>query len=59
MRRPDLGTLRPGAAGDATIFSVKDGRFDYVDSVGDTLVGDRKIVSAGMVIGGRYAALPA
>lgn len=59
LRRPDLGTLRPGAAGDATVFELQEGRFDYVDSVGETLVGDHKIVSRGTVIGGRYSSLPA
>jgi dihydroorotase len=58
LRRPDLGTLRPGAVGDATIFSVRTGRFDYVDSVGELLTGDRKVVSTGVVIGGHYAPLP-
>jgi dihydroorotase len=53
LRRPDLGTLRPGAVGDATIFSVREGRFDYVDVVGEVLTGDRKIVSEGIVLGGR------
>jgi dihydroorotase len=54
MRRPDLGTLRPGAAGDATVFSVNEGRFDYVDSVGETLTGNKKIVSEGVVLSGRW-----
>lgn len=53
LRRPDLGNLRPGSVGDATIFSVREGRFDYVDSVGEVLTGDRKIVSEGIVLGGR------
>ena len=39
IRRPDLGSLRPGAIGDATVFSVRDGRFDYVDVVGEVMTG--------------------
>ena len=31
IRRPELGTLRPGSAGDATIFSVSEGRFPFVE----------------------------
>ena len=54
MRRPDLGTFAPGSAGDATIFSVSEGRFDYVDSVGEVMRGDQQIVSEGVVLAGRW-----
>jgi dihydroorotase len=54
LKRPELGSLRPGSVGDATILSVKDGRFDYVDVVGEHLIGDRRIVSEGVVIAGRW-----
>jgi dihydroorotase len=54
LKRPELGSLRPGSAGDATILSVKDGRFDYVDVVDEHLIGDRRIVSEGVVIAGRW-----
>src|SRR5208282_5877905 len=54
LRRPELGSLKPGSAGDATILSVKNGQFDYVDVVGEHLTGDRRIVSEGVVIGGRW-----
>jgi dihydroorotase len=54
LKRPELGSLKPGSAGDATILSVKDGRFDYVDVVGEHLTGDRKIASDGVVIAGRW-----
>src|SRR5216684_1052469 len=54
LRRPELGSLKPGSVGDATLISIKDGQFDYVDVVGEHLVGDRKIVSEGVVIGGRW-----
>jgi dihydroorotase len=40
--------------GDATLISVKQGRFDYVDVVSEHLIGDSKIVSEGVVIGGRW-----
>ena len=33
LRRLELGSLKPGSAGDATILSVNEGRFDYVDVV--------------------------
>src|SRR6266851_4612286 len=54
LKRPELGSLRPGSVGDATILSVKDGRFDYVDVVGEDLMGDLRIVSDGVVIAGRW-----
>src|ERR1700757_912078 len=54
LRRPELGSLKPGSVGDATIISIKEGRFDYVDVVGEHLIGERKIVSEGVVIGGRW-----
>ncbi len=54
MRRPELGTLRPGSVGDATVLSVEDGAFDYVDVKGEHMIGDKKINSDGVVIGGRW-----
>jgi dihydroorotase len=54
VKRPELGSLKPGSVGDATVLSVKDGRFDYVDVVGEHLTGDRRIVSDGVVIAGRW-----
>lgn len=54
LRRHELGSLKPGCAGDATILSVREGEFDYVDVVGEHLTGDRKIVSEGTVVAGRW-----
>jgi dihydroorotase len=54
LKRPELGSLKPGSVGDATILSIKDGRFDYVDVVGEHLTGDRRILSEGVVIAGRW-----
>lgn len=54
LKRPELGSLRPGSPGDATILSVEEGRFDYVDVVGEHLEGDRRIVSDAVVLGGRW-----
>jgi len=54
LKRPELGSLKPGSVGDATILSVNEGRFDYVDVVGEHLAGDRKIASHGVVIAGRW-----
>src|ERR1700688_4039280 len=54
LRRPELGSLKPGSVGDATLISIQEGQFDYVDVVGEHLAGDRKIASEGVVIGGRW-----
>jgi dihydroorotase len=54
LKRPELGSLRPGSVGDATILSVREGAFDYVDVVGEVMRGDRRILSEGVVIGGRW-----
>ncbi len=54
LKRPELGSLKPGSAGDATILSVDEGLFDYVDVVGEHLVGDRRINSRGVVIAGKW-----
>ncbi len=54
LRRPELGSLKPGSAGDATILTVDDGNFDYVDVTGEHLAGKQKINSRGVVIGGKW-----
>jgi dihydroorotase len=54
LKRPELGSLKPGSAGDATILSVDDGTFDYVDVVGEHLEGRQRITSRGVVVGGKW-----
>jgi dihydroorotase len=54
LRRPELGSLKIGSVGDATLISVREGRFDYVDVVGEHMTGNRKIFSEGVVAGGRW-----
>ena len=54
LQRPELGSLKTGSVGDATILSVREGAFDYVDVLGEVMNGDRKIVSEGVVIGGKW-----
>jgi len=54
LRRPELGSLKPGSAGDATIITVREGQFDYVDVLGEHLTGDRKIASEAVVVAGRW-----
>ncbi|WP_137043436.1 amidohydrolase/deacetylase family metallohydrolase [Pseudolabrys sp. FHR47] len=54
IRRPDLGTLRPGSAGDATIFSVGDGSFPYTDSTGERMNGNKRILIEGIALRGHW-----
>jgi dihydroorotase len=54
LKRPELGSLKPGSIGDATILSVQQGTFDYVDVVGEHMAGDKRIVSEGVVIAGHW-----
>lgn len=54
VRRSDLGHLTPGAVGDATILSLENGEFPYVDVVGEKVIGDQRLRSAGVVIGGEW-----
>ncbi len=54
MRRPELGSLKPGSVGDATVLDIVQGTHDYVDAVGEHLMGDQRIVSKGVVIAGRW-----
>jgi dihydroorotase len=53
LQRPDLGSLKPGGIGDASIIAVDNGAFDYVDSTGAVMRGGSKIVAKDVVIGGR------
>lgn len=54
LKRPELGSLKPGSIGDATVLALEEGRFEYTDVVGETLTGDRRISSRGVVIAGRW-----
>jgi dihydroorotase len=54
IKRPDLGTLRVGHQGEATVIEQANGRFDFADSIGERLVGDKRLVSAGVVLAGRW-----
>jgi dihydroorotase len=54
LKRPELGSLKPSSVGDATVLSIREGAFDYVDAVGEHLTGDKRIVSDGVVIAGKW-----
>ena len=54
VKRHSLGTLKPGSPGDATILSLDDGTFDYVDVVGEHLEGRQRLHARGTVIAGKW-----
>ncbi len=54
LKRPELGSLKPGSVGDATMLSIEDGHFDYVDVVGEHLNGSQRIHARGVVIAGKW-----
>jgi dihydroorotase len=54
IKRPDLGTLRPGSIGEATVIEQASGRFDYTDCIGEQMLGDRRLLSAAVVLAGRW-----
>jgi dihydroorotase len=53
IRRPDLGTLRPGAPADVALFTLESGEFPFQDSHGGTRVGDRRLTPRLTVRAGR------
>ena len=54
LKRTELGSLKPGSAGDATVLTVKEGTFDYVDVLGEHLAGNRRIIADATVVAGRW-----
>lgn len=54
MKRPELGSLKPGSVGDATILSIDKGRHDFADVLGEVMTGSERIVAEGTVVGGRF-----
>ena len=54
LNRPELGTLAPGAVGDASILSLQPGRVQLEDVEGEILVVDERLVADGVVVAGRW-----
>lgn len=56
LRRPELGTLKPGSPADLSILRDETGAFEFVDSVGERLIGARRLTAVGVVMGGVHRA---
>ena len=54
LNRPELGTLKPGGVGDASILSLEQGEFHLEDVVGEVVTTDERLFAKGVVIGGRW-----
>ena len=54
LGRSDLGTLRPGAAADATVIAIEEGSFDYHDCFGEVLNAPQRLACRGIVQGGTW-----
>lgn len=54
LKRTEYGSLKVGSLGDASILTVKQGKFDYVDVTGEHLIGDKKIIAEGVVLKGKW-----
>lgn len=54
LQRPELGTFKTGAVGDASILEMRSGSFDLEDVVGEIVTAKERLFAAGVVIGGRW-----
>lgn len=53
LQRPELGTFKIGAAGDASVLELRSGRFSLEDTRGDIVVAQERLFAAGLVIAGK------
>jgi dihydroorotase len=53
MRRPDLGTLRPGSVGDAAVLELREGTFEYEDVMAERITGNLRLFAPMVIVGGR------
>lgn len=54
LGRPDLGSLRPGSIGDASILSLDAGAFPLEDVRGEVVTARERLFARGVVVGGRW-----
>jgi len=54
INRPELGSFRPGAVGDATLISIEEGEFTYHDVLAEPLTGNKRLAARGVVVGGKW-----
>ena len=54
IRRTDLGSLKPGSVGDASIFEVLAEPTPYKDVLGEVITGEHRFAARGLVLGGQW-----
>ena len=54
LRRPDLGTLKPGMPADASVLQIQNGSYSLEDCVGEKLLARQKLIAKGTVVEGRW-----
>ncbi|MBM3525437.1 MAG: amidohydrolase family protein, partial [Alphaproteobacteria bacterium] len=52
--RPELGTLKPGSIGEASVLEIRNGSYEFVDAIAEKVVGKQRIYGAGVVLNGRW-----
>lgn len=53
LQRPELGTFKIGAEGDASVLELRDGSFALEDVRGEIVMAPQRLFAAGLVIRGR------
>lgn len=54
IRRPDLGTLKVGSVGEASIIEILDERTEHRDVLGEVITADQRWVARGLVLDGKW-----
>jgi dihydroorotase len=54
LDRPELGTLKPGSPGDASILSIRSGAFPLEDSRNGIITAEERIFADGVVVAGKW-----
>jgi dihydroorotase len=54
VRRRDLGVLEAGGVGDASVLRIEEGECTYVDSTGEKMSSNRRLVCEGCVMAGTF-----
>ena len=54
INRPELGSLKPGSVGDATLIAVEEGAFTYHDVLAEPLKANKRLATRGVMLGGKW-----
>lgn len=54
LGRPELGTLKPGSPGDASVLSIRNGAFPLEDSRNGIVTAEERIFADGVVVAGKW-----